>query len=173
MNDRCIVVFTSRGISQMVEAGGSQAWTLDPKRARGCAYLICTWNPTGEFARSNEGRTHGEAFLIAPISAVELAPENPERYIIRFDEFARISIPNAWNGQRNPVWYASLSELGIIPSEFTLEASTASTLGLTSPTGRMPAIAASDTPLNIDAAKRGLAAYFQINPEQIEITIRG
>ena len=112
LDDSCIVVFTSHTIEQMLAEGGSQAWKLGA-RASECQYLVCTWNSVGEYARANTGLRHREAFLVAPIAGIEraLPPRNPKRSIIRFTEFARISIPEIWNRQQNPIHYSSLNEV--------------------------------------------------------------
>ncbi len=112
--DSCIAVLTSRNIERMLRDGGSQAWKIGSS-ARRCRYLVCIWNAQGEFASANEPYDHGEAFLVAPIASIEpaAAPEPVGRSIIRFTSVARISVPQAWNAQRNPVWYTSLSDLGI------------------------------------------------------------
>ncbi len=98
------MVFTGRSIEELISERGSQEWVLNPERAPRCSYLVCTQNAEG----NRGGRAgHGEAFMVGKVSTVEAAPEetppgNPERYIIRISDFARISIPNAWDGSRNP-----------------------------------------------------------------------
>jgi hypothetical protein len=41
------------------------------------------------------------------------AAEEPDRWLIEIDEFARINRPTLWDGGRNPVRYTDLQELGI------------------------------------------------------------
>lgn len=117
MNDSAIMVFTSRNVDRMVAEGGSQRWVLDPERARMCDYIVCAWNESGQFARHGERMRHGEAFLVGKITTVELSPEGEGRYIVRFSEIARVSVPNAWKGMRNPITYCRLSDLGIDPGK--------------------------------------------------------
>jgi hypothetical protein len=177
MNDSTILVFTSRSIEQMQDQGGSQAWVLDPRRARGCGYLVCAWNPTGEYAKNTPDRQHREGFLIAPITSVDPTPEEPGRYIIRFSEFARISIPNAWPlRQRNPVTYTTLHDLGINLEELSFAAAEPQPAPLTAPvtaTGAAPSPNGVATPLTFTAAKKGLATHYGVEPDAIEIVIRG
>jgi hypothetical protein len=170
MKDNCVLVFTSRTIEQMVAEGGSAAWVIDAARARTYEYLVCCWNPKGQFAQVNYGRGHGEAFLVAPITTIEPAPGEPGRYILRFAEFARVSVPGVWTGKRNPITYASLSELGIDAASLTFEtAAKPSALALPPSTP-----ASSDlSPLPISAAKPRLAAFYNVPVEAIEIIIRG
>lgn len=168
MDDSCIVVFTSRTVQRMLADGGSLAWKLG-NAARRCPYLVCTWNSHGEYANPNEGLVHGQAFLVAPIAAIEpaLLPQHAGRYIIQFNEYARISIPNVWNGQRNPVWYSSLRTLGVDLNGLHFDRVEAA--------ARSASLAqqSSVAPLTITAAKQGLAVNYAVDPSDIEITIRG
>lgn len=168
MGDSCILVFTSRTIERMATEGVSQAWVHDPKRARPYPYLVCAWNPAGPFAESR--RSHGEAFLVAQISSVEPAPEAPDRYVLRFSKFARISVPNLWTGKRNPVYYTSLEELGINPDTLPFDAVSSAAGSIAPQRNAEPSNLA---PLAISAAKPRLAAYYGVPIEAIEIVIRG
>jgi hypothetical protein len=173
LDDSCIVVFTSRTVDEMVAAGGSQAWKLGTA-ARKCRYLVCTWNSSGDHAQPNQGLSHGEAFLVAPISAIEPAPlpEDPSRSIIRFTEFARTAIPSAWRGQRNPVAYSTISSL----REMGIDLDMAKCVFRPVPQPRRLSAAAArpgGPPLTIAQAKEALAATYGVQPHSIEITIRG
>ena len=45
-------------------------------------------------------------------------PKSPERYIVRFDEYALLDPPkdDVWPGFQNPVWYVDdIRELGLYP----------------------------------------------------------
>jgi hypothetical protein len=173
MNDKSILVFTSRTIEQMEAEGGSAAWVIDAQRARTCSYLVCAWNPRGPFAPVNYGHARGEAFLVAPIVAVEPAPppESPGRYELRFTEFARVSFPNVWKGRRNPVAYTTLNALGIDVDSLAFEpASKPIALQLGAASSSIPP---SLGPLPISAAKPRLAAYYNVPVDAIEIIIRG
>jgi hypothetical protein len=66
MSDSALVVFTSRGFTTILNEGGSQAWVLDPRRARNCAYLVCTQNRHDREWGSPED-PHGAAFLVGKI----------------------------------------------------------------------------------------------------------
>jgi len=174
MADDCIVVFTSRSFARMLADGGSQAWVLDPKRARECRYLVCAWNSTGEYAeRSSYQR--GDAYLVAPITSIEAAapPEASNRYIIRFREFAHVTVRAIWNGQRNPVWYTSLQALGIAVEDFKFEAAPAPAPSDTVVPFQAQSLPEFPSQLTIAAAKRGLAMTYGVEPDAIEIVIRG
>lgn len=170
-----IVVFTARSPERIVREGGSQAWVLNPVRAKQCTWLVCTQNrhnPDHEFSDATE--PHGTGFLLGRISAVRKSEDDGDgdRWIIAISEFARINLPNAWDHGRNPVRYASLAQLKINLDEVTFQPMPQ---GEESPLpGERPA--QESTPgavLTIAEAKRQLAETFGVKPEAVEITIRG
>jgi len=115
-----IMVFTGRSLKHMLVERGSQAWVLDPRRARGFQYLVCTQNRQSGAQRTGSA-PHASAFIVAKISDIVESVEEPSRYNILFDEFAQINIPGAWKGWRNPVRYTTLEELGISLAELRFE----------------------------------------------------
>jgi hypothetical protein len=175
--DTCLLLFTSRNVDQLLRDGGSQAWVLNLQRARECRYIVCAWNPRGEYAQPNVNLRHGEAFLIAPISSIEPAatPEPEGRYIVRFTEYATPQEAKlVWNGQRNPVAYSTLTQLGFDSKALSFapitmrHENTATTSGASLRGSRADVV-----PLTIPLAKRGLALYYGVKPEAVEIIIRG
>jgi hypothetical protein len=179
MNDKeknAIVVFTARSPERLIREGGSQAWLLNPARAKQCSWLVCTQNrhnPNYEFSDATE--PHGTGFLLGRVSGVHKSLENGNlhRWVIGISEFARINCPNLWDHGRNPIRYASLEELGIDPStlewepipEPISEARSVSEAPATNKNGVRP--------LTIAEAKKGLALTFNVSVEAIEITVRG
>lgn len=172
-----IAVFTARSPERIIVEGGSQAWVLNPVRAKLCKWLVCTQNlhnPDHEFSDATE--PHGSAFLVAKISGISPSPEGREdRWLIEISEFARVTTPDVWKHWRNPVRYSTLSELGIDVDRLKLEKM---------PDGKEPAVkrepvareASTTWPpatLTIPEAKKALAATFGVKPDAIEITIRG
>ena len=115
MTEDTVVVFTARSPERVVAEGGSQAWVLNPVRAKQCTWLLCTQNrhnPDHEFSDATE--PHGAGFLLGRISGIRKSDDGGgTRWIVAISEYARLSIPNAWDGSRNPVRYASLDDLGI------------------------------------------------------------
>jgi len=105
------------------------------------------------------------------------SPEDKDRWVIRISEYARVSLPDKWDGGRNPVRYTTLDELGIDPSKLTFSPVPQS---FAAPAGEKGAAARSSSDssaddvmhLTIAEAKRGLAATFGVPLEAIEITIR-
>jgi hypothetical protein len=172
MEKDAIAVFTARSPARIVEEKGSQAWVLNPVRAKQCKWLVCTQNrhhPNHAFSDATE--PHGAAFLIGKISAIRQSPERPsERWLIEISEYARILQPDVWQHWRNPVRYASLDELGIDVSELQFEAIPAA-----QQEARPQALTASSAPavLTIAEAKKALAAAYGVRPDAVEIIIRG
>lgn len=174
MSDKVTVVFTAKSVERILQEGGTSSWRLDRNNARHCDFALCTRNAHADWVEGTE--PHHSAFLIGKIRDVvpcTPTPENDEspknRYLIQFSEFARLNIPNVWKGDRNPVRYATLAELGIDASTLKWEKMPqpeASTItASTTPTGPMP--------LTMAQAKKGLALTFGVAPEAIEITVRG
>src|SRR5262249_41769258 len=74
-------------------------------------------------AWTDPSEPHGEGFLVGRISAVVRSKERQEnnRYLIQISEYARVKIPAAWKGERNPVRYGTLEDLGIDPTKLSFE----------------------------------------------------
>ena len=103
-----VSVFTARGLDRILREGGSQAWVLDAKRAGSCEYVVCVQNRSFPDDWGQASASDHEAFLIGKVSKVIPAKEDAEdndRYKIVISEYAEISIPKAWPGNRNPVRY--------------------------------------------------------------------
>jgi hypothetical protein len=176
--DKVPVVFTAKSIDRILEEEGTSSWRLDPNRARQCSFAVCTRNA---YSKQVEGReAHRSAFLVGKIKDVvpSRTSTSPGRYLIQFSEFAHVNIPDAWKGDRNPVKYSTLQELGIDPSLMKWQAMPEpSGTSMLLPTTPSPLIeaqsAAADVPLTLTQAKKGLALAFGVEPEAIEITIHG
>ena len=183
MSKEVAVVFTGRSIERILAEGGTSAWRLDPNRTRRCEFVVCTRNARGHWDQGDWGEgteAHRAAFLIGKVQKVvpnTAPPENNEspnnRYLIQFSEFARVNIPNVWTGDRNPVKYRSVDDLGIDFSKLKWEQmpepdSASAPVYEASPVSQNGA-----KPLTMAEAKKGLALTFNVPPEAIEITIRG
>lgn len=176
MNEQsAIVVFTARSPERIIREGGSQAWVLNPARAKQCTWLVCTQNrhnPDYEFSDATE--PHGSAFLLGKVSGVRHVEDDDDgkkRYLVTISEFANINVPNIWDHGRNPVRYTSLEELGISLDGIEFHPMPG-TDTISSPQAMHPA-AGGVQGLTIAEAKKALAKTFGIGPEDIEITIRG
>ena len=169
---KALAVFTNRGVGTLVDDGGSQAWALDPERARRTTVLVCAQNrDNGDWGKPTHAQRQG--FLLAKISAVEPSPEGRDgRSIIQFEEYAEIDVPNMAHGWRNPVRYIELDDYGIDPTKLTFRRVPAPE-GESPPPELKQSPASATGPLDIQSAKKALAAFYQVPPASIEIMIRG
>jgi hypothetical protein len=167
-SDQAAVVFTRKSRERILSEGGTSSWRLDSNHARRCAFAVCTRNAN---AREAEGlEAHQSAFLVGKVKDVVPVSNRPGRYRIQFSEYAVLNVPNVWKGDRNPVKYASMQDLGIDPSSLKWEPMPEPT----EPQEPAPKVNASVNtgPLTIAEAKKGLSLTLGVPPEAIEITIR-
>lgn len=113
---------------------------------------------------------HHEAFIVGRLKDVVAAtdPDCEGRWKLAFNEYAEITAPNAWPGNRNPVFYTDLdsflTNLGADPSALKFEPM---------PVTDVPSSPVNQAkPLTLAEAKEGLATMFGVKPANIEITIR-
>jgi hypothetical protein len=183
MSDECIAVLTVESLRRILHQGGSRAWKLDPNRARKCRYLICVQNQNHRNRDfSDVSEAHGTVFLIGEISDVIPDPEEPSngRWQICISKYSRHIVPSAWKGWQNPVRYTTLAEMGINPEALAFRpiSDGQRNIGITADQ-QVPALApsmqddGSVVPLSIARAKAGLAAYYGVSQDAIEIVIRG
>jgi hypothetical protein len=169
--DDTIVVFTARSPDRIIREGGSQAWVLNPARAKQAKWLVCTQNrhhPNHEFSDATE--PHGTAFLVGKISGIVPSSEDPDRWMIEISEFARINMPSVWYG-RNPVRYTYLLEV-VFTDVRNLKFQPMPQRDVAKPV-EQGAESASPHSLTIAEAKQALALTFGVKPDAVEITIRG
>ncbi len=166
MATEVMVIFTAKSVESCLEVGGSQSWVLDRVHARRCKYAILCRNAHTDWGDGKE--PHGTAFMVGHVSDVvpSTDPNRPDRWLIKFDEYARIDIPNFWQGWRNPIRYTTFEELSFSLEDKVFE----------------PVPEATDEPrrrektrtvLTIAEAKKALAATFGVKPEAVEIIIHG
>lgn len=180
MSYNTVVVFTARTVEQILREGGTAAWRVNRRHAQHAGYVVCTRN--AHHVATDGPEEHGSAFLIGKVSGVvrasdelKLVGDTPQkagklRYLIQFSEYARVNVPGVWKGDRNPVKYANLEELGIDVSVLEWEPMPTSPAPIRDVT---PVTCTYSGPLTMAQAKTGLALTFGVPPEAIEITIRG
>jgi hypothetical protein len=181
MSDECIAVFTVESPHRILQQGGSRAWALASSRARKCRYLVCVQNlyhPGRDFSDAFE--PHGAVFLVGKISDVIPDLLSNDRWQICISEYALHTVMNAWKGWRNPVRYTTLREMGIDLEALTFRSVSDGQRDLSITTDQLaPTVAPRKqddgpiAPLSIAQAKAGLAAYYGVSQEAIEIVIRG
>jgi len=165
-DDEAVIVFTAKSTEQILNEGGSSAWRLDRTRAHFCTFVVCTRNAKSEWVAGLEA--HHAAFLIGKLKDVIPSPEYKGRYILRFSEYASVNLPNVWNGERNPVKYSTLHNIGIDPSRLKWQPMPEPNKTDLDVTHRVDL-----TPLSLTEAKERLAHTFGVLPTAIEIIVRG
>ncbi|WP_369027757.1 hypothetical protein [Nocardia farcinica] len=167
--DSAVVVFTGKSADKILREGGSQAWRLDPARAKRCRWVVCTQNAHNPEDYADGAAPHASAFLIGRISRISpsTAPDVTDRWKIEFSEYARISVPGVWLGDRNPVRYSDLATLGINLDGVDFQKMEPA------PTTSASAELDSSPGLTIAQAKAGLAKTYGVDVDSIEIVIRG
>lgn len=155
--EKVIAVLTSKPLGHIVREGGTGPWTLNRKHAREHRFAVCI-HKTGD---------HGTAFVVGRIKEVVTSPENPDRWLITFSEYAPITVPEAWRGWRNPVRYTDLQELGIDPASLVFMAMPSTSAPASKSLSPQEA-----SNLTIEEAKMGLAKTFGVPVDSIEITIK-
>lgn len=163
-----IAVFTNRGRDRLIAEGGTQAWVLNPERARKLTYVVCAQKRNdGDWGQPTHKQ--GQGFLIGKISSIEPSPEPGcgERFIVRFSAYADIDVPNMAQEWRNPVRYIELGDYGLDPTKLTFASLDQSK---TEPPRAAPS---STQPLDMANAKKALSAFYNVPVSSIEITIRG
>ncbi len=111
MPGEALVVFTFKSIDTLLHHSGTGSWRLDPVRARRCRYVVCTRN--AKDARREGPEPHHAGFLVGKVIDVVPAPQEVADYIVEFSEYALINKRGVWRGDRNPVRYANVEDMGI------------------------------------------------------------
>ena len=167
-----VAVFTSRGKDEIIKRGGTGNWGASPDRIMQNRYVVVVRNRNENAHWHQNDFDHGTAFLIGRVSGVaetdDTTKDNRMRYVIEFDAYAEIDVPDAWGKSRNPVWFTNLDELGIDLNDVELvSVEDGSTV---KPAGRP---SAGDDGLSFAEARRGLAARYGVAPNNVEIVLRG
>jgi hypothetical protein len=158
-----VMVFTSKSVETMRGEGGTGNWAAKEERLKHAKWVIATRNHKSDWAQGEE--PHGSAFLIGRISGVKAAPAPEEsRFVIQFDRFAVLDVPNAWTNNRNPVAYTSLDVLGIDPDKLEWKPFEIQNKVFPSETSDKPRIV-------IDQARSMIARALSIDPEAVKITV--
>ena len=151
--ENTIITYTRNQLQEIKAKGCDYSWILNKQRAEKCKYLVCC---------HSEGAKRRNAFLVALINRIRQTDDDAKgnaRWAIDISEYASIDIPSVWKGWQNPVHYTSLEEIGIKLSTIKFE--------------QLQESVNSISPLTIEQARQGLAKFFAVDPEQIEILIKG
>jgi len=153
-----VVVLTSKSTETMFEEGGSGHWVASKDRIERSKYLVAVRH--GHSGWSEDDTPHNTAFIIG--RDLSVLPGREDRLIIGFREYALVNVPDVWPGNRNPVAYMDLADIGIdasalewlpFPAHQIVEENRAK-------------------PLTIEEAKLGIAKALGISKDCITITIQ-
>jgi hypothetical protein len=166
MEDEVIALFTTKSAQAWLDIGGTESWMLNPERARRCRYVVLCRNPEADRGGKEVRRT---PFMIGRISSVVPSAERRGRWTPIFDEYAVIDKPADWKGWRNPVRYTTLAKLGIDLAKIKFRPMPKKAEG-----SEAASLSEMGTPvkIDIDTAKRCVAAYYGVRPDDVEIKIR-
>lgn len=170
MNEEVMVIFTGKSAESCLKVSGTQSWVLEPRHAKRCKYVVLCQNAYAEGEWADGREPHGTAFMIGRVSDVVPSTEVEGRWLVKFDEYARLDKPNFWKGWRNPVrYFKTLEELSLSIDELHFE---------TVPIIEEPEKAEikplqASGKLTIAEAKKALAETFGVSPDAVEITIHG
>ena len=190
-NEESMLVFTYKDQNSLLKFNGSQSWALNPGRAKKCKYVICVNNAKSPLSQNSQ--SHSNVFLVGRISNISRAigTKLNNRWIIEFDEYAEINIPNMWEGWRNPVTYKKTVEIGIdynnlewrkVPprdEEFIKQHMAmenrffGETENISNAERSQEEKSATPTTLSIEEAKIGLSNKYDVPIENIEIILKG
>jgi hypothetical protein len=161
MND-VLMVFTSKSIETMKREGGSGNWAANKDRIKHAKWVVATRNQKSSWTEGNE--SHGSAFLIGRVSGIKQAPA-PEsnRFVVVFDRYAELDLPNKWTGDRNPVAYTDLTTLDINPDVLEWKNFDAA--------GEVGEGSVSTPATVIDHARMLVANAFSVSPDAVKITV--
>jgi hypothetical protein len=168
-DDLAIVVFTADSLDSILGQRGSGDWVVSAKKADSCRYVVCCRKTN--WSNRKEGIPARAAFLIGRVAGLRQragseTPRDQMRYLIQMADYAELAKPGVWKENvRNPVAYSTLDDLQIDLRglKFKPLPAAAMTSNESSPVKQM----------TIADAKNGLALTFGVNPDDIEITIRG
>ena len=161
-----VSVLTQETAKAIIAAGGTEPWTLNPRRAVTSEFLVCCRKASKGLAGLEEVNT---AFLVGRVKDVVPSEVSEGRWKITISEYAEVDWPDQWEAEKkNPVAYYFTNEyqdrhkrrVNFEKLEFT------------------PVVDEKITPnatkklMTVAEAKAGLAATFGVDESAIEITIR-
>ena len=183
MNDPVILIFTVEDENLILSRGWSGYWKANARRAQEVKFVLFCQNLNKSNAETSKWRfatatkPHGTGFMVARLEGLVPSPDEDDRWHFKLGAFARINLPNLWQGWRFPLNYEhTLQDFGLDPNSLPFE-----------PMPPPAEIEASDPapeqvaededrdgprPLTIAQAKAGLALGLGVPENAIEITVR-
>lgn len=167
MSTPCIVILTTESAEDILAQGGTQYWRIGQWRADHNKYVVCVRNSHHEDNKGPE--PHGTAFLIGKIR--QFVPADG-RSLIEIESWATLDIPDSWMGERYPIRYRTLEELGIDVDSLQFEPVTTEEASRDDMRDEYPDLHYNlRDGLSFDQAKAGLAAFLKVPVSQIRISV--
>ena len=168
-----LVVFTAKTIQQMLKLGGSQSWVINPQSMRNVRYVVCTRNSDHRWDDECGPRpeSHNSAFMVGKVSGLRKVDRqnDRDRYLIQFSEYALVNVPNFRSGStRNPVTYSDVLQC---KDQLGLDIEALDFMPM--PQAAIGEVGHAKKGLSIAEAKEGLALFFSVPVESVQITISG
>lgn len=163
-------ILTEVPAHQIIRNGGTGNWSASAQKVRQYPYVVCVRH--GNRPASPNDVPHRAAFLIGRISDAiptgEVDGKGSPRVFIRFDAYAEINVSDFWGDSQNPVGYVDdLEEAGIevdslnfIPVDETHFVNSIDKLE-------------KEPGLSFAEAKQGIARRYGVDPQSVEIIVRG
>lgn len=176
-----VEVFTNKSRDFMLDYGGSASWVMSVKSASAVDYCVCSRNDERprDDDRGDRPERRNEAFLVGKVSGIEFVErENDrDRYLIKFSEYAEVSVLDFRDGgTRNPVVYSDVDHCRVRG----LDIEALDFKPMPTPTKRYlrhgsQAVGpeAQRPGLSMAEAKEGLAVYFNVPVDAVQIIITG
>jgi hypothetical protein len=164
MTDNVLSVLTFKSIETILEVGGTQSWAMSRKRAMSCKYAVVCRNAHHPDVEGQE--PHQSAFMVGKISDIVPSTETDGRWLVLFSHYALVSVPEQFEG-RNPVRFWTTDDYGddINFDRLKFKPMPSGNDG----SGDLVRSAG----MSIGEAKLALSIRYEVDPSQIDITIRG
>jgi hypothetical protein len=160
-----IALLTRESLAEILVAGATGAWVTAANRVQQYPYVVLI--RSGRHPSSPSDIEHGTAFLVGRISGAretaKSAVNGYPRIFIQIEEYALITVPNAWSKSQNPVWYTDLATLGIDERQLQFQPMPHDTVAPVEPAERDHVLA---------NMKREIGLLFNVPVSAVEITIR-
>jgi hypothetical protein len=178
MSANALVVFTNKSRERILAEGGTSDWVIVPGNVKKLEYVVCTRNSHKAFEQGPKWQigpeAHGSAFLVGRVSSVDFTyhANGRDRYLVRFSEYAEVSIPNIRSAdRRNPVEYVSIETLKARGLDF--DALTFNPMPQVQAEAEDEDVGESDVvPSVIDQAKQLIAKALGVPAEAVQLTVQ-
>jgi hypothetical protein len=142
---------------------------------RNVEYVVCTRNSDHRWDDECGPRPepHNSAFMVGKVSGLKKVDRqnDRDRYLIQFSDYALVEVPNFRSGSsRNPVTYSDVLQCR---NELGLDIEALHFTPMPRPQPKVTEAGLAKKGFSIAEAKEGLALFFNVPVESVQITISG